>query len=387
MRSVPAHHEELRTATERAVARERDLPVPDLPGGVALRGRVDGGNHGRDAEHDGADEQTVHGGASATPPFVVEFRVACSGPAASVFPVSGLSWRVAVALGVLLLGALVAGGVALTQIGSGHGSAVGTSSLTVGVVAPPKPPRGALVLAGESGERAVALAVLPRRLTATVLGGDGSPLSGLWLSFRAGSRVVRARPCGHGCYTPAARVEVRPAGSPSLTFRVPAARRPAAAIVARSARTVRSLRSLVYVESLRSGPTGGIVTTWRMKAPDEAEYTIHGGAEAVVLGERRWDRDHAGEPWRRSQQLPPLLLPQPAWGSVATNEYVLSQSRVGGRPVWVVSFANPTTPAWFTAWIDRETYRPLRLRMTAAAHFMFHRYVQFNRPLRIVPPR
>src|SRR5919201_6136408 len=119
MRSVPAHHEELRTATERAVARERDLPVPDLPGGVALRGRVDGGNHGRDAEHDGADEQTVHGGASATPPFVVEFRVACSGPAASVFPVSGLSWRGAGGLRGLLLGAPLAGGVAPAPNGGG----------------------------------------------------------------------------------------------------------------------------------------------------------------------------------------------------------------------------------------------------------------------------
>jgi hypothetical protein len=55
--------------------------------------------------------------------------------------------------------------------------------------------------------------------------------------------------------------------------------------------------------------------------------------------------------------------------------------------VWVVSFANPSTPAWFTAWIDRSTYRPLRLRMTAAAHFMTHDYVAFNRPLRISPPR
>ena len=57
------------------------------------------------------------------------------------------------------------------------------------------------------------------------------------------------------------------------------------------------------------------------------------------------------------------------------------------KPVWVVSFANPTTPAWFTAWIDRATYRPLRLHMTAAAHFMTHRYVAFDRPLKITPPR
>jgi hypothetical protein len=305
--------------------------------------------------------------------------------------VSRRSQRVLLVAGALALAALVAGVAVLAGIGSGHGPAVGTSSLTVGVIAPPKPPRGALVLAGESGERAVALAVLPGRVSATVLGGDGDALSGLDLSFRIGSRVVRARSCGDGCYTAraprATRVEVRPGGSRPIRFRVPASTRSGAAIVARAARVTRSLRSLVYVESLRSGPTGGILTTWRMKAPNEVEYSIREGAAAVVLGERRWDRDHPGGAWRRSQQLPPLRVPQPAWGSVATNAHVLSEGRVQGRPVWVVSFANPTTPAWFTAWIDRETYRPLRLRMTAAAHFMLHRYLAFNRPIQIEPPR
>jgi len=308
-----------------------------------------------------------------------------------VVAVKGRSPRIAVAAGVVVLAALVAGSVALTQIGSGHGSGVGTSSLSVGVVAPPPPPRGAVLFAAESGQRAVALAVQPGRLTATVLGGDGDPASGLRLSFRAGSRVVRANPCGNGCYTAraprAARVEVLPGGSPPVVFSVPAATRPAAGIVARAARVTRSLKSLVYVESLRSGPTGGIVTTWRMKAPNELQYTIRGGAQAIVLGERRWDRDHTGEAWRRSEQLPPLTVPQPAWGSVATNAHLLSEGSVDGRPVWVVSFANPTTPAWFTAWIDRRSYRTLQLRMTAAGHFMFHRYLAFNGPVRITPPR
>jgi hypothetical protein len=293
--------------------------------------------------------------------------------------------------GALALAALVAGVVAvLAGIGSGDGSAIGTSSLTVGVVAPPKPPPRALVLAGESGERAVALAVRPGRLNATVLASDGTALSGLRLSFRVGSRVVRARRCGAGCYTApatqATRVEVLPGGSRPVAFHVPASTRSAAAIVDRAARVTRSLHTLVYVESLRSGPTGGLLTTWRMKAPDELEYTIRGGASAVVLGERRWDRDKPGSAWHRSQQLPALRVPQPAWGSTATNAHVLSEARVGGRPVWVVSFVNPTTPAWFTAWIDRESYRTLRLRMTAAAHFMFHRYLEFDRPLRIVAP-
>jgi hypothetical protein len=300
------------------------------------------------------------------------------------------SWRTAGVAAAVLIAALVAGVAVLAGIGSGHGSAVGTSSLTVGVAAPPAPPRGALVLAGESGSRAVALAVSHRRLTVTVLSPDGGPLSGLRLSFRVGSRVVPARPCGEGCYAASApnarRVEVRLSGSRPVVFRIPATTRSGAAIVARASRVTRALRSLVYVESLRSGPTGGLLTTWRLRAPNEVEYTIRGGADAIVLGTRRWDRDNPHGAWHRSQQLPALSVPQPAWGSVATNARVLSETTVGGRPVWVVSFANPTTPAWFTAWIDRESYRPLRLRMTAAAHFMFHRYLEFDGPVRIRPP-
>jgi hypothetical protein len=281
--------------------------------------------------------------------------------------------------------------IGFSLLAAGCSGGVDRSSLTVGVETAPKPPRGALVLAAESGSRAVALAVQPRRLTATVLGSSGEPLSGLKLIFKGVGGAVQGRPCGKGCYTTAARlgpsIEVRPGGSRPVEFDVPTPFRPAAAIVARAARATRALKSLVYVESLRSGPKGGLLTTWSLRAPDRVEYRIRGGAQAIVIGQRRWDRDKAGQPWRRSQQLPPLRVPQPAWGSLATNAYVLGTARIEGRPAWIVSFVNPQTPAWFTAWVDRKTYRPLRLKMTAAAHFMEHRYVEFDRPLAIRPPR
>ena len=34
-----------------------------------------------------------------------------------------------------------------------------------------------------------------------------------------------------------------------------------------------------------------------------------------------------------------------------------------------------------------QSHRPLELNMTAAAHFMHHRYTNFNQPMRIVAPR
>jgi hypothetical protein len=296
--------------------------------------------------------------------------------------------------GALLVAAIVAGVAALFALGSHGRSAVDATRIPSGAAAS-APPRGALVLAGEAGQRAVALAVQPgsrARLTATVLSGDGPPESGLDVSFRVADSTVRAHPCGSGCYSALApsgaslaRVEVLVPGGP-VSFRIPAATRPGSAIVRRAARVIDRLRTLVYVESLRSGPTGGIVTTWRFKAPDLLTYQIHGGAAAVVIGRRRWDQTRPGGAWVKSETTV-LQVPQATWGADVRNAEVLGSARLGGRPVWLVSFMTPSVPAWFTAWIDQRSYRTLRMRMTAPAHFMFHRYLQFNKPLRIAPPR
>ena len=89
--------------------------------------------------------------------------------------------------------------------------------------------------------------------------------------------------------------------------------------------------------------------------------------------------------WFESE-TPRLHLPTPTWGKPTVNAHIVGTATVAGRPVWVVSFVNPSVPAWFTAWIDRSNYHTLRLRMTAASHFMLHRYLEFDRPLGIKPP-
>src|SRR5919204_353804 len=243
--------------------------------------------------------------------------------------------RVLLVAGVVLVGGMVAGALALSKLGWGAGSAVDTTRLTSGLNAtleePPPPPRGALVLAREAGARAVALAVERSRLTATVLSSSGGGESGLQVSFRVGGRTLLAPPCGDGCYRARVprgvalrRVELLLAGRP-IAFPVPQATEPADAIVSRAARVFRRLRSLVYLESLRSGPTGGIVTTWRLQAPDRLTYRIHGGAAAVVIGRTRWDRNTPDGPWRRSSQIPPLQVPQPTWGDVEGSTKLLHE--------------------------------------------------------------
>ena len=261
------------------------------------------------------------------------------------------------------------------------------------------PPRGSVVLARESRELAVALAVRPGRplrLMATIIGGTGGGVDGLDVELVAGTATSgasnRARPCGHGCYTTSLPVEaptrfavnIAGAGSfRSVPFPLPGrwAPAPGTAFVARAARTFRALRSVLFVEHLSSGLGRSIITTWKLEAPNKLEYAIRGGAGGIVVGRTRWDRPKAGVPWKESAST---LLPQPVspWGTRVANAYVL---RSTSRRV-TLSWLDPGVPAWFTGTFDRATARPIEVRMTATAHFMQLRYLAFNRGVRIVPP-
>src|SRR5262249_50373841 len=104
----------------------------------------------------------------------------------------------------------------------------------------------------------------------------------------------------------------------------------------------------------------------------------------VVIGSRRWDRESPNASWKESPQAP-LQVPAPDWARVR-DASVLGTGRRDGRTYDVVSFYDPTIPAWFEAEVDRKTGLPVRLEMIGAAHFMTHTYGGFNAPLTIVPP-
>ncbi len=160
----------------------------------------------------------------------------------------------------------------------------------------------------------------------------------------------------------------------------------AQALVARADRVYRSLRTLVIHERLASNARNGIVTTYRVQAPDRLAYRIAGGSQAVIIGGTRWDRLPGGK-WVRSEQ-DPLTQPEPFWGSdPVRNARLLGTGSIGGRPVSILSFYDPRLPAWFELSVDQRTSRLLALRMTAQAHFMRHLYGEFDTPLRIAPPR
>ncbi|HVS84876.1 MAG TPA: hypothetical protein VHD91_04530 [Gaiellaceae bacterium] len=242
---------------------------------------------------------------------------------------------------------------------------------------PPAPPRDALVLAGEAGPYAVALAVEPRRLEAIVLSPEGGGAKGIEVSVNGDVTTD----CGSGCWAasgPHGRVVSVLVAHEIVMFEIPAHPTPAAALVRRERALYRALAGVTYRERLASGQGGLTVSTWRLERPDRFTYAIPHGAQAVVIGTHRWDRSSPRDRWVESPQLPRLPQPAAQWRH-ATNAWLLEPG--------VVAFADPSIPAYFQLEFDPHTLRPRLLRMTAAAHFMTDRYVSFAPARSIRAPR
>jgi copper transport protein len=244
---------------------------------------------------------------------------------------------------------------------------------------PPLPTKGMVVQARESGDLAVALSVRSPGAELVALGPDGLAVNGLSVKIAG----VAARPCGSGCYgffgSFVGNVVVSVAGR-KLVFRFPARARSASALVARATSAFRRLRSVDYVERLASSPRDKVIADFTLERPNRLMYRIHGGADGIIIGKRRWDRTNGGRWVPSPQDLTPQ--PEPIWSGHFTNAYLLETTPT----TYVVSFFKPTGPVWFTLRLDRRTLLPRSLRMTAAAHFMTHRYTRFNAPRKIKAP-
>jgi hypothetical protein len=128
------------------------------------------------------------------------------------------------------------------------------------------------------------------------------------------------------------------------------------------------------VEHLASSPTSSVTAHWRLEAPNRLSYTIRGGASAIVIGGRRWDRSRPKAKWVESPQTP-LSMPTTQW-THATNVWQISTHDI--------VFVDQSIPAYLQLEFHE---RPTLLRMTAAAHFMTDRYVSFGSGPEIRPPR
>lgn len=256
----------------------------------------------------------------------------------------------------------------------------------------PSPPPGALVLSREAGDHALGIAVKSGLVRVSVLSPYGGGQRGMKVSLRlAGGSVVETSVCGVGCYqakvpgvTPSPITVVL--DGTSYRFAFPKLSAPnGKAIVDRAGSTWNGLKTLIWRERLASSPTNAIHTVYTAVAPNELSYDVDGESASVIIGGRRWDRPSPTAPWQRSIQDPQVRQPQPFW-QLVSDARVLGTARYQGHPVWLVSFFDPVTPAWFEARIDRQSYRTLELEMIAASHFMHDVYGPFNSSLKLEPP-
>jgi hypothetical protein len=264
----------------------------------------------------------------------------------------------------------------------------------------PAPPPTAVVFTRQDGGTVLALAVTPGtaalQLQLSVLGPTGKGTGGLRVGFSVAGGRVDAVACGAGCYRASLPAPAEPEAV-GVTLRgrglntVWRQRLPvvwpapdATALVEHAGRVWRSLQSLAYIEHLASDPQHAITSTWWIAAPDRVEYQVLGGYAGIVIGDRRWDRAPKGR-WVESPEPSPLSQPVPFWTSVS-NAHLLGSSVVRGRPVWLVSFYDPTIPAWFEVAIEKRTIRTLNVQMMATAHFMHDAYGSFDRARPVTPP-
>ena len=307
--------------------------------------------------------------------------------------------------GALVLAAPIAAALVFRPGSSAQASVAQPAAAPAPVTAPsgprfPAPPANAVVYSRELGSNALALGVVPQGgqvlAQASVVGPQGTGVSGLDVAFRVQDAEKTAAACGAGCYRATLATTGRPAsvdviigGRDAVRWHVALpAQWPApdgSALLARAGAVWRSLRSLSFSEILSSGPGDTVLSTWRAVAPDRIAYQVKGGWDGIVVGGTRWDKGPGAKKWVPSAQTR-LTQPVPSWVKV-TDAHILGSTAVHGRPAWRVSFYDPVTPGWFTVLVDKTTLRSYQVRMTATSHFMQDDYGAFNATAPIRPPR
>jgi copper transport protein len=255
-------------------------------------------------------------------------------------------------------------------------------------------------MAASAGDVLVGLTLRPARpgpntawLSILPIGGEQAA-SGLHVAVTAAGRAAPVRRCGPACR--AADVDllggetlsaaVGPGGG-SATFHVPALPAPdARGLVDGAVRRMHELRAFRLDETLQPARPP-LSVAYAFQAPDRLSYRVSGGAETVIVGPTEYSRDGPSAPWR-SQVLPPVQVPSFVWdGAAIVTPRALGSLDEDGRTLQLTSFyeSQDGVPVWFELAVDGQGLVE-RAAMRAQAHFMTHRYHDFDAPLTIEPP-
>jgi hypothetical protein len=222
----------------------------------------------------------------------------------------------------------------------------------------------------------------------TALRGE-TPVPRHELRVELDGRVVQPAPCGQGCSRVSGPVldgrsaflTVRHA-TEDVSFDLPTFLPPDGnETFDKAGRTMSALRTFRFTERLSSGLGTTVNSTVDVQAPDRMRLRTN-GFSSVIVGKNRWDRT-AGSDWEQSP-FPGLDVRDLLMWHEAKNPRIVRLS--GNGEAELVAFGLQPVPAWFRLDVE-PSGRVTEAEMTAASHFMLHRYQDFNRSRPVEPPR
>jgi hypothetical protein len=304
--------------------------------------------------------------------------------------VSRAAWIALLAAGIVLVGALVGASLLVRGSGAKHSpvsTVSGTNPVSQPISLPLENDPSALMLGQHKHDVLAGIAVRPGGPIEIALLRAETSVSAGQLTVHIDGRTIKALPCGPTCSRVRAKVlegsptrlSVQAVGT-TFSFDLPARLPPTGkALFARAQRTMDRLRSFKFSERLSSG-RGAVLTELGVQAPNRLELSTTSGFRAVIIGRSRWD--YRGGRWEKSS-FPGLNVSQVLMWYRATNPRIVGR-RPGGRTE-LAAFSLDPVPSWFRLTVT-PSGRVLEAEMTAASHFMLHRYRDFNGPFSIKPP-
>jgi hypothetical protein len=224
-------------------------------------------------------------------------------------------------------------------------------------------------------------------LELTALRGE-SPIPRDELRVELNGRIVQAEPCGKGCSRVSAPVLAGRAGSltvrhgtEAVSFNLPGLLPPDAKdVFDKAGRTMSALETFRFTERLSSGLGTTVNSTVDVQAPDRMRLRTR-GFSSVIIGRNRWDRGR-GTQWERSP-FPGLDVKDLLMWYQAKNPRAVRLLANGEAEL--VAFGLKPVPAWFRLNVE-PSGRVTEAEMTAASHFMLHRYTDFDKGETISAP-
>ena len=288
---------------------------------------------------------------------------------------------IALGLGAAVVTAFVTdnGGSSATSTSS---SVADTFDLPIGLQ------KDTLALARHQGDLLVGLAAQPGGPVEVAAVRGDTPVASDAVRVSVDGRDVPTKSCGTGCSRVQAPVlKGRPsrvtvsAGAAPVSFQLPASL-PASGQSAfnRARRTMAALHSYRFSERLTSG--GPVVfTRLAVQAPDRLSLRTNSGFRSVIIGRKRWDYQDGR--WQEGP-FPGLNVRDVLMWYDARNPRV--ERRLPNGDVQLTAYGLKPVPAWFRLTVE-PSGRVAEAEMTAPAHFMLHRYRDFNSTPAIRPPQ